>query len=229
MLTDALATLDQPSATDICRKEEAHFLDLSERVLEQSLAEGSFDFAWTTIEGFRAMNKASSLAMSSLLHGVKSHYGEVESEETFIQQAIRRTGYSQLTIERYIAVWELLRGDLVPEEFRENIQSQTMRQLVKEASLVVEQGYELEHDDWRDLSEAADEHRVAEISARIKGKPRNKNHMSLKVDEDGFIHAYQGNEEELVGQLFTESASPMVQKAIRRIMESSAITKRSDY
>lgn len=226
MLTDALTVLDQPVAKGLGNN---YFMDLADRVIGQSLMEGSFDVAFSALDSFRAVNKGSSLAICRLLHGVNLAWEKIESEETFIQQAMRKTGYSQLTIERYIAVWELLTGNYVPDEFLDNLRNQTMRQLVKEASLVVEQKYELEHDDWRDLSEAIDENRVAEVCSKIKGKPRNKNHMSLKIGEDGWITAYQDGQEEHVGQLFIESESELVQKAVRRIMSSSGVTKRNEY
>lgn len=231
-LTDGTTSIDQATcqSSQIVKYEEGRVLSLVDRAIGQALEDGNFDIAWEVAEKFRAMNKASSIGACKLLHGVKLHWEEVDSDgETFIQQAVRRTGYAELTIERYVSVWELLSGEYIPEEFRENVWGHTMRQLVKEASLVVDQGYELEHDDWRDLSEAIDEHRVAEICSSIKGTPRNKNHMSLKVNDDGTIMAYQGNKESSVGQLFIESSDPLVQKAVRRIMDGCGITKRNEY
>lgn len=224
MLTDGTNSLDQSVPNN-----SSYFVKLAERVIDTCLQEKSFDFAFASLEGFRSVNKDSSLAVCRILHGVNSHWDEFEHEETFIQEAIRKTGYSRLTIERYISVWELLTGEYIPSEFRDCVQNQTMRQLVKEASLVIDQGYELEHDDWRDLSEAIDEHRVAEVSARIKGKPRNKNHMSLKIGDDGWVVAHQEDKEENVGQLFIDSESPLVQKAVKRILDSAGISKRSEY
>lgn len=229
---DGTAVLDQPNCNiQIIKYEENTVLGLVDAAIGASLENGNFDLAWEVMEKFRAMNKASSLGAAKLLHGVKTHWEEVDSEEgeTFVQQAVRRTGYSELTIGRYISVWELLSGNIIPEEFFDAIWSQTMRQLVKEASLVVDQGYELDHDDWRDLSEAIDEQRTAEVCARVKGKPRNSNHMSLKIDEDGYIKAYKNGDECLVGQLFVASEDPIVQKAVKRIMDSSGITPRNEY
>lgn len=230
-LADGTTALDQPNKDlDIIKHEENQILGLVDRVIGEALEDGNFDIAWMAMSKFRAMNKASSLGACKLLHDIKANWSKVENdEEGFIEQAVRRTGYNSLTVERYVAVWELLSGSIVPDEFLEFVWSQTMRQLVKIASLAIQQEYELDHDDWRDLSEATDEHRTAEVCARVKGTPRNKNHMSLKIDEEGCIHAYQGKDEATVGYLFVEHEDKLVQKAVKRIMESSGITKRNEY
>ena len=232
---DGTTFLDQPIPKPLIiynevtpeKHEETYVLELADRVLGESLEDGNFDLAFEVIEKFRAMNKASSLGIAKILHGVNSHWKD--QEETFIQQAVRKTGYSEQTIERYIHVWEMLTGDYIPEEFKENIWNQTMRQLVKEAETVVDQKYELDHDDWLALSEATDYHRTMDVCQAAKGKPRNKNHVSLKLDEAGDIFAYQGDRQAFVGTLNIESVDPLVIKAIHRICNDAGISKKSDY
>ena len=53
--------------------------------------------------------------------------------------------------------------------------------------------------------------------------------MSLKIDEDGTLWVYQGKAQETVGQLFVDKNNEVVQKAIRRIIDSSGITERNNY
>ena len=79
------------------------------------------------------------------------------------------------------------------------------------------------------MSEAIDDYRTMEICQRAKGKERNKNHMSLKVDENGDVWAYQGNESEFLFTMPINTEIGLVQRAIRRIMRESGITRRSEY
>ena len=211
--------------------EKHTILDFADRILGQSLEDGNFDLASEAIEKFRAMNKASILGVCKILHGVKLHWEDVAHEEgdSFEKWAVRSTGYSVWTIDKRISNWKFLNDGHIPEEFKEKIWSHTIRQLDKEASLVVNQGYELDHDDWRDLSEAIDEYRVADICAKIKGRPRNKNHMALKIDDKGDIFAFQDVRQRYVGSLSVDNDDPLVIKAIHRICNDAGISKKSDY
>ena len=235
MLIDGTTALDQaiPKPISVAQEkyEEQYVLSLADRVLEQSLEDGNFEMAWLAVEKFRAMNKASSLGAARILHGVNQNWNNVphEDDDTFIKQAMRRTGYSEITIDRYVFVWDMLTGDYIPEQFKENIWSQTMRQLVKEAETVVDQKYELDDEDWLALSEAGDYHRTMEICQTAKGKERNKNHMSLKIDENGDVWAYQGSESKWLFQMPIDSDDPIIIKAINRICKDSGISKKTSY
>ena len=233
MLIDGTTALDQvipkPLVASQEKYEEQYVLELADRVLGQSFEDGNFEIAFAAIEKFRAMNKASSLGICKLLHRVNYFWEHFPREETFIQQAVRLTGYSQETIERYVNVWELLIGGYIPTQFQENIHAHTMRQLVKEAETVVDQKYVLDDEDWLALSEAGDYHRTMEICQTAKGKPRNKNHMALKIDENGDVWAYQGNESKWLFQMPIDSDDPVIIKAINRICKDSGISKKSSY
>ena len=225
---DGTTSLDQAETPN--KYDEFYVLDLADRLIGESLELGDFDIAWQGLEKYRALNKASSLGICKILHGVKSNWDKVShEEETFVQEAMRRTGYSQLSIERYVNIWEMLTGEYIPEEFKEGVQGQTIRQLVKVAETVVDQGYGLEHDDWQAISDAVDYNATMDVCQKAKGKERNKNHLSLKITEIGDIVAYQGQDERQVGRLFVLDDDPIVQKSVRRIMRGSGITPRNEY
>lgn len=223
-------------------QEEDTVMALADKAIGDSLESGSFDFAAEVISSYRSLTRASELGVSKVLHGVNSYWGAVEHEEgeTYFNWSTRVTGYVPLTVERHISVWEMLQGHYIPEQFRPQIASHTVRQLFKIYSLVVatkrtptkyefiDQGYWVEDEDWLALSEASDERRVAEIVAKIKGKERNKNFMSLKLEGKGDIVVYQGNERASVGFLDVGSHDLLVHKAIRRIMDESGITMKEE-
>jgi len=227
----------------IVLQEEAHAMALADRAVYDSLEDGNFDFARETISSYRSLARISQLGVSRILHGVNEHWKDVDhkDQDDFFQWSVRATGYVSLHIERYIGVWEMLSGGYVPDEFEDRMKSHTVRQLFKVYSLVtaprkekvnysfIDQDYDIGHEDWLKLSEASDEKRVAEIVASIKGKPRNKNFMSLKIDSRGDVYVHQNGETFSVGFLNVSEDNPVVQKAIRRIVDGAGITQRDEY
>lgn len=222
-------------------QEEDTVMALADKAIGDSLESGSFDFAAEVIASYRSLSRVSELAVSKVLHGVNYHFKDIgiDQEETFFSWSARVTGYVPLTVERHISVWEMLTANCIPEQYQSQIASHTVRQLFKIYSLVVapvkqqenykfiDPGYFVEDSDWLALSEASDERRVAEIVAKIKGKERNKNFMSLKLEGSDII-VYQGNERVSVGFLDIGSHDLLVHKAIRRIMDGAGITMKED-
>ena len=224
-------------------QEEETVFALADKAIGDSLEEGSFDLAANVISSYRSLSRASELGVSKVLHGVNNYWNVIPHKDgdTFFLWSVRATGFVSLTVERHISVWEMLSGNYIPEQFRVQIKSHTIRQLFKMYSLVViprkkssnysflEEDYEIDDEEWLALSEASDEQRVGEIALKIKGKERNKNFMSLKIDERGDIFVHQNGDSFPVGFLNLGYDHPVVQKAIRRIMDKSGITQRMDW
>lgn len=230
-----------PVINDKILKEEETVMALADKAIGDSLESGSFDFAAEVIKSYRSLSRVSDLGVSKVLHGVNRYWMDVEHDyETYFDWSSRVTGYVPLTVERHISVWEMLDGSCVPEQYRTQIGSHTVRQLFKIYSLVVapmkqkenykftDPGYFVEDSDWLALSEASDERRVADIVSKIKGKERNKNFMSLKIDGRGDVIVYQGNEQASVGFLNIGSQDLLVHKALRRIMDGAGITMKEE-
>ena len=223
-------------------QEEETVMALADKAVYDSLEHGNFDFAAEVISSYRSLTRASESGVSRVLHGVNNCWEMVEHEDqdTFFTWSTRTTGYVPLTVERYICVWEALSGNYIPEQFLPKIKTHTVRQLFKIYSLVVaprksavnyqfmDMDYDVQDEEWLALSEAQDDRRVADIVTKIKGKERNKNFMSLKIDGKGDIIVYQNNEQEAVGFLNIGSQSLLVHKAIRRIMDGAGITVREE-
>lgn len=223
-------------------QEEETVMALADKAIGDSLESGSFDFAAEVISSYRSLSRVSELGQSKVLHGVNKYWNNVEHDDgdDYFAWSVRATGYVHATVERHISVWEMLSQDYIPDQFQNQIASHTVRQLFKIYSLVVlpvkkescyeffQQDYWMEDEDWLALSEASDERRVAEIVLKIKGKERNKNFMSLKIDGKGDIIVYQGNEQESVGFLNIGSQDLLIHKAIRRIMDGAGITMKED-
>lgn len=223
-------------------QEEATVFALADKAIGDSLESGSFDFAAEVISSYRSLSRVSELGQSKVLHGVNRYWHNVEHKDgdDYFAWSVRATGYVHATVERHISVWEMLSNNCIPEQYQKQIEAHTVRQLFKIYSLVVapmkrdsnydflDAGYFVEDEDWLALSEASDERRVAEIVAKVKGKERNKNFMSLKIDGRGDIIVYQGGEQESVGFLNIGSQDLLIHKAIRRIMDGAGITMKEE-
>lgn len=217
----------------------------ADKALGDSLEEGTLGIVGEALRRFRSLSQASSISAARLLHGVNYRWLDFEHEDgdTFLSWAVRETGYDRLTVIRRVCEWEFLSGGYIPQEFRDRIEDYTVRQLDKVYSVcvtakedkhkgvldIVPEDYEIETEDWLKLSEALDDVAVGEAVREIKGKEKNSNHLSLKIDDDGVVWAYQGKSSETIGQLFVEKEVELVQKAIRRICESSGISRRNEY
>lgn len=224
-------------------QEEETVFAMADKAIGDSLEDGNFELAAEAISRYRSLSRVSELGQSKILHGVNHHWHDVDHPDgdTFFDWSVRATGYVSLTIERHISVWEMLSGAYIPQEYRDQVKSQTIRQLFKIFSLVVvprktrtcyefmTQDYWMEKEDWRDLSEAHDEQRVSEIVSRIKGKERNKNFMSLKIDSKGDVFVYQNNNSEYAFSLPIHSTNPLLIKTCRRVMDGAGITQRDEY
>lgn len=223
-------------------QEEETVFALADKAIGDSLEEGSFDLAAGVISSYRSLSRASELGVSKVLHGVNRYWNVVPHEDgdTFFSWSVRATGFVSLTVERHISVWEMLDGGYIPEQFREQIKSHTVRQLFKMYSLVVvpkkdsdrysflQLDYEVDDEEWLALSEASDEKRVGEIVLKIKGKERNKNFMSLKIDERGDVFVHQNNETKFCFSLPVKSRDPLLLKVCRRVMDGAGITQRDE-
>lgn len=216
-----------------------------ENYLGKSLEDGNLQIIAEVLRRFRFLNRASSLATAKMFHCVNTNWQEWEHEEgdTFVSWAVRETGYDAQTIRKRFCEWEFLNGDYIPKPYREKISGYTVRQLDKVYGIcvstkenkesgylnIVEEDYQITDDHWLALSEAIDEGMVADVVREIKDKEKNSNHMSLKIEKDGTLWVHQGKVSQTVGQLFVDSESETVQKAIRRICENSGITEKNEY
>lgn len=242
--TVAVVGLNEDGSVQVFDEKQL-LLDAADKMLGDSLESGSLGVVEEALRRFRNLGYASSISAAKLLHGVNQNWMEWEHEEgdTFLEWAVRETGYDRQTIKKRVCEWEMLQGNYIPKPYREKVSNYTVRQLDKVYSIVVsckenkgggyvnfiEEDYDISDEQWVRLAEAVDEVMVGEVVKEIKGKEKNSNHMSLKIDDDGTLWVYQGKSAETVGQLFVEKEVEVVQKAIRRIVSNSGITERNEY
>src|SRR5512139_2744736 len=119
-----------PDGSVIEYDEKEALLAAADKVLGVAL-EGSIDSAAEALRRFKNLSYASSVAGAKLLHGINQNWLEWDHEDgdTFLEWAVRETGYDKQTAKKRVCEWEFLNGTYVPKQFRKKIGEYTVRQL----------------------------------------------------------------------------------------------------
>jgi hypothetical protein len=208
-------------------KMEQTLFDRIDTVLAQSLEEKDPAIALSVGKGLLGVVRLGGLGLAKLLHGVSSRWKDYEYSGTIYALAEDELGIlAKATINRYIAVWEMIVGGYIPKDVLDDVKVKPMRQLVPMASLIT-QGFDVSTKDWVRLAHAADAGEVAEIVREIKGKPPKKQSMKIVLEADGTLNAWNGGKIVNIGMLRVENETDeIVAKAIERIVNNSGIVRR---
>jgi len=209
-------------------KMEKTLFDRIDAVLAQALEQKDPELAFSAGKSLLGAVRLGGLGLAKLLHGVNSRWKEYEYSGTFYGLAEDQLAIlAKATVDRYIAVWEMLTGSYLPNDIIDEVKAKTMRQLVPMASLI-KQGYDVSTQDWRRLAHAVDANEVREIVREIKGKPPKKQSMKIVLEQDGTLNVWNGGKIVNIGYLDVkmELTDEIVAKAIERIVNNSGIVRR---
>lgn len=208
-------------------KMEKTLFDKIDSVLAESLKEKDPELAFSAGKSLLGAVRLGGLGLAKLLHSVNSRWKDYEYSGSFYGLAEDQLGIlAKATVDRYIAVWEMLTGAYLPNDIIEEVKAKTMRQLVPMASLI-KQGFDVSTQDWRRLAHAIDANELREIIREIKGKPPKKQSMKIMLEEDGQLNAWSGGKVVNIGMLRVENETDeIVSKAIERIVNNSGIIRR---
>lgn len=218
---------------------EKNLFGLVDSIIGQALEKDDLNGLSESAKHFASLSKVAAMANAKLLHGINSYWNEFTKEvgDTITDFSRRSMGYSKETTRKNIAVWEFLSGDHIPKDMREKFNDHTMRQLTKEYSLCValkeeggkfvftEEDYELKHKDWLALAQCVDDAQTIALVQELKGKERNENYISYKVDASGAIWFFTKKESGVCGQLFLDHETDLFRKACVTLVERAKITE----
>jgi hypothetical protein len=176
----------------------------------------------SAILGLGNIEKVVGKAKAKLLWNTQEWWKETNQEsergDTFEDYILAETGTTKTTTKRYSRTWGYIEDYTIPKE----VAVRPMRELIP-ISNALSQGYEFEKDDWNKIKRAANEPEIREIVKEVTGKTSRKSGMTLKVDADGSLNAWNKNQKHFVGYLDVNTKDEVSQKAIRRIIENSGI------
>lgn len=203
------------------------FIDSVEKVVNEVVENKAFDQGFQFINDMLVQGKALDDSIGMMLNGMNNAWEPAEHDgESFEEATLRRTGLKKVTIQRHIKVQRAL--PVIPEAFREEIQEKGFKEKIRIAQLV-EGGYEVTEEDWRDLAEAPDAKEVDRISRKIRGTEPRSNWLAISIDDNGVlrVHTVRGVSE--VGRLNTWSDDDDVKKAISRLLGCTGVTPTTEY
>lgn len=194
-----------------------------EEIIEKSVAEHNAYMALDACKSLVQISKISGLALAKALYLVAQNWEKYEVEDEFEDVAYTYIGLHPHTITRYLSLWKMYDKNLIPEKYAGEIQQHNVKAQIPIA-LALEQGYEIEDDDWKRLANAPDLNTVSKILREdVKGKPPRKGSLQLFIDDVGSLWAYYDDERSFVGSLEVDSDEDSVKKSIERIIKNAGI------
>lgn len=209
---------------------QVEFLTQTEAVVKQVVENRDFEYGFSEINRLHEYGKTFARAIGAILEGMEGVWKPSEHEgETFYNAALRRTGLSPITVRRHVKIQKALASGVIPPEYQEQIEANHGEKELVQIANLIEGGYELKDEDWRDLAEAAGEKEVGRIRRKIQNVEPRSNWLAISIDDNGrlFVHTVRGHRE--MGRLFVDDNDEDVKKAINRITGCAGIQPASEY
>ena len=158
--------LDQP--IDVVQEE---FMAKIDAVIDESVQDKSPDKAIKLCKFLIGATQLSGLALAKILYKLQKNWWKFNIDEDFTDYIYKEIGKHRHTVERYLAIADML-GNYAPRDVRPQLEKMPVGSLAPIAH-VVKQGYQLEPEDWEEITQASSPNEVREIVREIKGaKPR---------------------------------------------------------
>ena len=213
--------LDQSLPTE---KDFSWLKDEVDNRLSNAIQSGDLDAAGDLVEGLVKVTKASGKELAKVLYTLNTNWNVFNTDETFLEWAYLRSGLHRHTIERYVKVEELFSGESVPEDIKPFLAEKNLAELFPIANMV-DQGYEPDSDQWKDIILQPDESSIRNKVREIKEQEPRKTALILKIDDMGSIWAIKEGVRKFIGSLELSDEDEVVQKAIKRIIANSGILR----
>ena len=213
--------LDQSLPTE---KDFSWLKDEVDNRLSNAIQSGDLDAAGDLVEGLVKVTKASGKELAKVLYTLNTNWNVFNTDEAFLEWAYLRSGLHRHTIERYVKVEELFSGESVPEDIKPFLAEKNLAELFPIANMV-DQGYEPDSDQWKDIILQPDESSIRNKVREIKEQEPRKTALILKIDDMGSIWAIKEGVRKFIGSLELSDEDEVVQKAIKRIITNSGILR----
>lgn len=169
--------------------------------------------------------RMSGLALAKLLYMLKRDWHEYDVSDTYEDVLYDILGISKLTINRYVGVWGMFAENLTPAQLSNKLQNKPMKSLIPMAK-TLEQGFEVEDEEWQELADAPDDATIRGILRDIKGQAPRKGGITIKLKRNGDLIAYNDGTQYSIGFLENSEPQPdVVKKAVERICSSAGISR----
>lgn len=200
------------------------FLEGVDTVLEKIDETGDFEVGMKVLKGMTALSQAAGLSLAKLLHGMYTRWPD-DDEDEFYDELAGYTTIKRITVERYVNAWSALQ--VVPDDYRDQMYLRPTRDLVKLGE-AWSQGYTPKKDQWSDLLMAQNSSEFAATLRGVKNAKPRKSSLTLYLERDGSIYAYQDGNRKYAGSVNLAGAvdDATIRKAVERISKGSNLIRR---
>lgn len=209
---------------------QVNFITQVEFFVQKVVDEKDFEAGFDEINRLHEQGKTFARAIGVILEGMEEKWSPSEHEgESFYAVALRKTGLSPITVKRHVKIQKALASNVIPPEYLEQMEANHGEKELIQIANLIEGGYEMDDEDWRDLAEAAGEKEVGRIRRKIQNVEPRSNWLAISIDDRGVlkVHTTLGVRE--CGRLFVDDDDPAVEKAIARITGCAGIQPSSEY
>ena len=198
-----------------------------DKKIQESVEQRSSIIALNICRELKAVGQVAGLGLAKTLYQIKQNWGNYDDVGDNFEDTISDyAGINITTIDRYLKVWTMKENGIVPTELEKDIFDRNIKEIIPIAN-TIDQGYEIDKDEWGELAIAPDLNTVSSICRDIKGQPPRKSALQIVMDRDGTLNAIQAGQVEHVGFLnVQEYENAIAQKAIARLVSSGGIIKR---
>lgn len=195
-----------------------------DNLLEEIKNTGEFELGANALRSMSGIARVTGWASSKLCHGMLQQWiADGREEDKFYDYLRDFTHLKRLIIERYIAAWDAVTK--LPVDYTDQIVAQPIKNGIALGAAIA-QGYEPNKEQMKKLASAKSNQEFLSTIREVKNKPAKRGSLTIYLEPDGTLKAWQSNKVEFVGDLDIKSDSPMVKKAIERIVKSAGIIKR---
>lgn len=210
--------------TNLMIKSNDTLSDRVDKLLSDAVKQGDADQAFQICNDLRELQHRAGLALAKVLWTIWKNWKEFGIEEDFFDNSALRSGIHRHTVERYVRIYDMIINS-VPNELVDRVQKFNIRDLSPVAN-AINQGYEIEDKTWDKIANSLDTREIAKIVREdVKGVEPRSNTISLWMDRDGSLWAFNNDQRYFVGSLELSSDDEIIQKAINRIVSNTGITK----
>jgi len=200
-------------------------LDKVDEIVAESLERKDAYYALNSCRALKQIAQLSGIALAKFFYLIKQNWDEYGIGDDFDDVAFDYVGVHKATVDKYVRVWKMHTENLIPNTVSDDIRKRNIKDQIPIA-IAVDQGYDIEEDDWQELADAPDFTSVSAKIREIKGKEPSKSALLVFISGDGTLTAQQEGETEFVGYLNVDDAGLIAEKAIQRIVRSAGVLEK---
>jgi hypothetical protein len=218
------SSLDQPISVNMDNRDK--LFELVDGYVKEAKSQNNPYIALNACKDLLEVSQLAGLALAKMFYDLKQMWEEFDVAEEFEDIAYIYLGKHPHTINRYLRVWSMFAENKIPNEQKDAMMGMNIKSLIPVAN-ALEQGHEIDEDEWEEIAEASDYQEVSRIiREEVKGSDPRKNALILTIDKVGTIFAMQEGQQYFVGSLEVSAEETPIQQAIHRIIDNAGIMQK---